>query len=431
MDMLKLAIASTLPLIYVKTDDVINVEEVLEFLTNPDGSEKVTAVNVPEVIQNISDLKINAKGRVLYTSSECKTLAKLYRWAVDQEKTIVFVNTEKSPLQFDGGILVPPKELVLKYLQDMELENPEELLPAFGGMTLKDVGEVAKLTMTRDEAITVKGINTTRRGYTKLQGITQVDTEQSFYDMPDDLGKWLKNNTEFFMNPKHPSLTPRGLLFDGPPGTGKTEASKTIAGSFGIPLYRLDLGAMMGKYVGESEGNMNAALAQIDEVEPCVIIFDEVEKVFRNTSDSGVTSRLLSQLLWWLQEHKTKVFTVMTTNDVGSIPPELYREGRIDKVMRFLGIEGYAAGLNFTKGAFESVLNEMGATVSQSDYDTLAKRVKMMFNDGAAVPQTKLTQLAFAMVREAMSTTPSEEVIEEVPVAKKTVLKITSAKKVA
>lgn len=401
---LELALASTLPLIYIRTDDVINVEEVLAHIVG----EPVTPINLPEVIQKSSDLKL-PEARVLYTSSECRSLAKLYRVAVEAEKTIVFINTEKSVLQFDGGTLVPPKELVLKFLTEMgACEAPEELLPSFGGLTLKDIGEIAKMTMTRDESLTPRGVSETRRGYNKLQGITQVDTDQDYYVCPTTLQKWLKANTGFFKAPKHPSLTPRGLLFDGPPGTGKTLASKHIAQEFGVPLYRLDLGAMMGKYVGESEGNLNAALAQVDEVEPCVIIFDEVEKVFQGTSDSGVTSRLLSQLLWWLQEHKTKVFTVMTTNNVKTIPAELYREGRIDKTMQFLGIEKFMDGYDFAKGAFDAMLNEMQATATAEDYTELTKRVKFLFLDGNPVPQSKITQTTYALVRESLSTVDDE-----------------------
>lgn len=191
--------------------------------------------------------------------------------------------------------------MVLQFLKEIS-ENPEELLPAFGGLTLKDVGEVAKMTMTRDDSLTPRGVNETRRGYNNLRGITQVDTAMPYYLCPSYLDEWLGVNAKFFTDPVHASLKPRGLLFDGPPGTGKTLASKYIAAMFGVPLYRLDLGAMMGKYVGESENNLNAALSEVDQVEPCVIIFDEVEKVFQSQGDSGVTTRLLSQLLWWLQK---------------------------------------------------------------------------------------------------------------------------------
>lgn len=399
MDMLKLSIDAGLPLIYIRTDDIINVEEVLSFIAD----EPVKPIGIPEVIKAVADIKF-PEGRVFYTSNDCKSLVKLYHYCVENEKTVIFINTEKSILQFDGGTMFPPKELVLKFLSEIS-EDPEDLLPAFGGLTLKDIGEISKLTMTRDDSITARGVAETRRGYSNLRGITQVDTAIPYYVCPSYLDKWMASNFGFFKNPAHPSLIPRGLLFDGPPGTGKTLASMYIAGIFGVPLYRLDLGAMMGKYVGQSEEALNAALSQIDQVEPCVIIFDEVEKVFQSQGDSGVTSRLLSQLLWWLQAHKSKIFTVMTTNNMSKIPEELYREGRIDETMRFMGVESFAEGYNFAKGAFDNMLGEMNQEkmANAESYKLLNKRIKSLFADSAAVPQSKITQTTYALVKDIVS----------------------------
>lgn len=403
MEMLKLALKSGLPLVYVRTDDTINVEQVLTFI----AEEPVTPLVVPEVIGKIGDMKV-PQGRLHFTSVECKSLVKLYHFCVEHDLTVVFVNTERSVLQFDGGQLVPPKELVHQFLSGMS-ESADVLLPSFGGMTLKDVSEVARMTMTRDESLTPRGVNETRRGYRNLKGIQQVSTDISYYRQPYYLTDWLDTNAEFFLNPIHASLTPRGLLFDGPPGTGKTLGAKAIAARLGIPLYRLDVGAMKGKYVGDSEGNLLAALAQVDQVEPCVVIFDEVEKIFQSSGDAGVTNSMLSQLLWWLQEHKSKVFTVMTTNDKDKIPDELYREGRIDGVMEFLGIEGFADGYEFSKGAFDSMMTDIGGEADVEAYKELNKRIKTIYSDDACVPQARLTQATYALVREMVSAT-SEEV---------------------
>jgi SpoVK/Ycf46/Vps4 family AAA+-type ATPase len=194
------------------------------------------------------------------------------------------------------------------------------------------------------------------------------------------------------------------LLFDGAAGTGKTAASKYIAQKFGVPLYHLDLGAMKGKYVGESEGNLIAALTQVDQVEPCVVILDEVEKIFQNSGDSGVTSGLLSQLLWWLQEHKTQVFTVMTTNNRLAIPPELYREGRIDAVMVFMGLEDFNTGYEFGKGALDRMATEVGIKeVPAKVYQTLSKRLKTMFAGSPSVPQVKVIQAVHELVKELLA----------------------------
>ncbi|MEQ1598722.1 MAG: ATP-binding protein [Methylotenera sp.] len=154
-------------------------------------------------------------------------------------------------------------------------DNPETFLPAFAGLTLKDVGEMAQLTMTRDEAISSRGVNETRRGYSNLKGIQQVDTGNiGYYMCPSYLEEWMKLNTKFYKQGNHKALVPRGLLFTGPPGTGKTLAAKYIASEFGVPLYRLDLGSMMGKFVGDSENALNAALSQIAQVSPACVILD-------------------------------------------------------------------------------------------------------------------------------------------------------------
>lgn len=411
MDMLKLAIRSRLPLIHVKTDDTVNVQEVLSFLAgnDPDDEEppvKVVAMNLEALLSSKEKQAVFPDADIFYTSTEVGgSAAKLYRLAVANDKTIIFVNSTKTPLMFDGGTLVPPRELMRHYLKHMNVADPEEVLPAFGGLTLKDMGEVAKMTMTRDESLTVRGINTTRRGYNKLQGITQVDTAQKFYIKPKKLAEWLSFNAKFFES-DHLSLRPRGLLFDGPPGTGKTEAAKTIATELGVALYRLDLGTMMGKYVGDSEGNLNAALAQIDEVEPCVVIFDEVEKVFKGmSSDSGVTSRMLSQLLWWLQSHESKVFTVMTTNDIKSIPKELYREGRIDATMDFMGIPDWKDAYSFAREAMQGLMKELDQNApTASHLEELAKRVKGLYTGEVQnVPQAKLVSMVTGLVKEVLT----------------------------
>jgi SpoVK/Ycf46/Vps4 family AAA+-type ATPase len=87
---------------------------------------------------------------------------------------------------------------------------------------------------------------------------------------------------------------------------------------------------------------MLANLARIEHEEPAVLLIDEVEKVFNQghgSVDGGTTTTMMSQLLWWLAEHNSRILTVMTTNNVKAIPPELYREGRIDEVMYFGGLD--------------------------------------------------------------------------------------------
>jgi hypothetical protein len=126
---------------------------------------------------------------------------------------------------------------------------------------------------------------------------------------------------------------PRGVVLVGVPGCGKSLSAKAIAHKWGLPLYRLDMGSVLGMYVGQSESRLREALEAADRVAPCVLWIDEIEKGLSGAqSDSGVTTRLIGQFLYWLQESTSKVFTVATANDVTMLPPELLRKGRFDEV---------------------------------------------------------------------------------------------------
>ncbi|WHT17554.1 AAA family ATPase [Crossiella sp. CA-258035] len=125
---------------------------------------------------------------------------------------------------------------------------------------------------------------------------------------------------------------PRGILLVGVPGCGKSLSAKAIAADWQLPLYRLDMASVFGHYVGQSEGRLRDALATADTVAPCVLWIDEIEKGLAGSgSDStGITTRLVGQFLYWLQESRARVFVVATANDTRSLPPELLRSGRFD-----------------------------------------------------------------------------------------------------
>ena len=120
---------------------------------------------------------------------------------------------------------------------------------------------------------------------------------------------------------------PKGLLMVGVSGTGKSLAAKAIAGGQ-MPLLRMDVGALMGGLVGQSEGNMREALKVAEAVAPCVLWIDEIEKALAGVGeggDSGTSSRVFGTLLTWMQETASPVYVVATANDVRSLRPELLR----------------------------------------------------------------------------------------------------------
>lgn len=130
---------------------------------------------------------------------------------------------------------------------------------------------------------------------------------------------------------------PKGLLLLGVPGCGKSLIAKSIASSWNMPLLRLDVGKVFQGIVGSSEDNIRKAIATAEAVAPCVLWIDEIEKGLSGVqssgaTDGGVTSRIFSTILTWMQEKTAPVFIVATANNINQLPPELLRKGRFDEI---------------------------------------------------------------------------------------------------
>lgn len=131
--------------------------------------------------------------------------------------------------------------------------------------------------------------------------------------------------------------SPKGVLLIGVPGAGKSMAAKAAASLYEMPLLRLDFGALFNAHVGESERSARTATSIAEKLAPCILWVDEIEKGLSGarssgSTDSGVTARVISTLLTWMQEKTAPVFLMCTANDHNSIPPEFMRAGRFDEV---------------------------------------------------------------------------------------------------
>ncbi len=112
-------------------------------------------------------------------------------------------------------------------------------------------------------------------------------------------------------------------------------SAKAIAANWELPLYRLDFATVQGSYVGQSERQLRDALTTAERVSPCILWIDEIEKGLAgagSSNDGGVSTRMVGQFLFWLQECRKAVFVVATANDVSQLPSELLRRGRFDEL---------------------------------------------------------------------------------------------------
>lgn len=181
------------------------------------------------------------------------------------------------------------------------------------------------------------------RLFSDISGLEKIDVDENVKDIGglSGLRKWLDEKKELLKPEKRDELKakglqpPRGILLVGVPGCGKSLSAKSISANWKLPLYRLDFATVQGSFVGQSEQQLKDALATAENVSPCILWIDEIEKGLSGagtSNDGGVSTRMVGQFLFWLQECKKQVFVVATANDVSLLPSELLRRGRFDEL---------------------------------------------------------------------------------------------------
>ncbi|MCM1508345.1 MAG: AAA family ATPase [Ruminococcus flavefaciens] len=220
----------------------------------------------------------------------------------------------------------------------------EEMSISFKGLTEFEIESLLASALAQDGMFTrqdLKLIFEQKQQMIMKSGILEMIPLK---ERPEDIGglenlkKWLRRKAKVY-KAINKALDfgvdmPKGVLIAGVPGCGKSLAAKVTAQLFEVPLLRLDMGKIMGKYVGESEENMRNAIALAEAISPCVLWIDELEKSFAGIDGSGseVTVRLFGTFLTWMQEKTSPAFVIATANDITKLPPELMRKGRFDEI---------------------------------------------------------------------------------------------------
>ena len=222
----------------------------------------------------------------------------------------------------------------------------EEISIAFKGLTELEIWDLLSMTISAEEELTGKALqlifDQKQQMILKAGILEMIPLKESVDDIGglENLKEWLKKKAAVFKNIRNAVgfgvSMPNGVLIAGVPGCGKSLSAKAAGKLFGVPLLRLDMGRLMGRYVGESEENMRKAIRLAEAISPCVLWIDELEKAFAGISGGGggaeVTTRLFGQFLTWMQEKTGSAFVVATANDITQLPPELMRKGRFDEI---------------------------------------------------------------------------------------------------
>ena len=243
------------------------------------------------------------------------------------------------------------KQIILKFIKDYELDAVkdsliDELAVAFKGLTEFEVNNLLALSYADDGELTRRDLRLIfdqKQQMIKKAGILEmIPLKETIEDIGglENLKEWFIRKAKVYKNMNKAKQygvdMPKGVLIAGVPGCGKSLNAKAAANLFEVPLLRLDMGRLMGKYVGESEGNLRNAIALAEAISPCVLWIDELEKAFAGIGGDGggaeVTTRLFGNFLTWMQEKDSPTFVVATANDITKLPPELLRKGRFDEI---------------------------------------------------------------------------------------------------
>jgi SpoVK/Ycf46/Vps4 family AAA+-type ATPase len=212
---------------------------------------------------------------------------------------------------------------------------------------------------------------------------------------------------------------PKGVVILGVQGCGKSLTARCIAGEWQVPLVKFDAAAIFDKYIGETEKRLRQMFQIAEQLAPCVLWIDELEKIFAGSSpdsassDAGTSARLLGAFLSWMQDRKGPVFVAATCNNVEMLPPELIRKGRFDEIF-FVDLPTTAE----RRGIFDLHLKKR--KLNPADFDLSALASASAGYSGAEIESAVQSALyaAYADQRKVTTAAVLEEIKFTVPLSR-------------
>lgn len=127
----------------------------------------------------------------------------------------------------------------------------------------------------------------------------------------------------------------KSLIFDGPPGVGKTMSARWLANKLSLPLITLDLATVMSSFLGKTGSNLRSVLDYAASF-PCILLMDEFDAIAKKRDDDrelGELKRLVTVLLQAIDEWPDSSILIAATNHGELLDPAIWR--RFDLEVKF------------------------------------------------------------------------------------------------
>lgn len=321
--------------------------ELPSFVPNPENSFIV----LKEIQDYVDDPKVKM---LLAMMSQRKLYDRRYETTIIIVSSVVEVPQEiEKYVSFLEIALPDDGEINTLIDQHIEVNNYDsskftskdraELMPSLKGMSAYEIDRMLDMAMSSNGTLSAEDremILLQKKQMVRKSGVLElINTPGSIDEIGgvEVLKEYLKKKAEIYARlPEAREFgvtTPKGVFLVGMPGCGKSLCAKATAAQFKVPLLKMDMGSMMGKYVGESEANLRKALRIAEAAAPCVLWIDEIEKAFSGVGGhNDILTRMFGYFLSWMQEKESAVYVFATANNASNLPPELKRKGRFDEI---------------------------------------------------------------------------------------------------
>jgi hypothetical protein len=283
----------------------------------------------PEVIQTLFTQLIAGKERRTFFV----VLSPVVQIPVELEKLFVVIEHA-----------LPDREQLRAIARELTSEQPSDLptgddlgrvLDAASGLTRYEAEGAFALSLARHNAIRPEAIWELKAQTLRKNNLLTLHRGGERFDSLGGLAN-LKNFCRGVLTPGK-SVRPRGVLLLGVPGTGKSAFAKALGNETGRPTLMLDIGALMGSLVGETERNVRQALRIADAMSPCILFVDELEKGLSGVGgngDSGVSTRMAEEAF---TAEFAKVVGHLTERLGGTEDgkPKVFRDSVVENVSEF------------------------------------------------------------------------------------------------